>query len=73
MEYCEKPVSAFWSLFSHWKVNGRILAKLAKFYSRIRDRVRVKTSLYEALRLDPVLALNRHPLKRFLFALLWLS
>ena len=51
------------------KAKGRVLAKLAEFYSVTRDRGGVKASLYEALRLDPVLALNWRSLKRFLLAL----
>ena len=62
-------ISGRFSGFEYRKMRSAILAKLAEYYWTADFKKEVRTSLFEAIRLDPAAAFDLHSLKRLILSL----
>ncbi len=62
-------ISKYFSGLQYRRIRSAILAKLAEYYWTANLKREVRTSLFEAICLDPSIVLDPHSLKRLIFSL----
>lgn len=62
-------ISKYFSGFQYQRIRGSILAKLAEYYWTANLKKEVRTSLFEAIRLNPSVAFDPCSLKRLILSL----